>query len=242
MSKSFTKCDGRRQYREIIESKASFWEVLESSNREIVANYITFAASNYCRGQDTTERQTPRATESGRNYKAGRRKINQRQLRGSRSKHILGNTKSLGSSTLRDFHWGAAHFPSQSPLYRWDLDGAGHISRLCPANCTQETECQWHVHWGAAPLGAVPQCQPRTSRRECEVHCCTTDRASPLQLHQLIRSWLAEVRRLSPHLTAHQSIHGTTTLQPIHHCSRSSSPPAALATIQQPEWAPEHNS
>ena len=124
-----------------LESKASFWEVLESSNSEIVANYITFAASNYCRGQDTTERQTPRATESGRNYKAGRRKINQRQLRGSRSKHILGNTKSLGSSTLRDFHWGAAHFPSQSPLYRWDLDGAGHISRLCPANCTQETEC-----------------------------------------------------------------------------------------------------
>ena len=106
-----------------LESKASFWEVLESSNSEIVANYITFAASNYCRGQDTTERQTPRATESGRNYKAGRRKINQRQLRGSRSKHILGNTKSLGSSTLRDFHWGAAHFPSQSPLYRWDLDG-----------------------------------------------------------------------------------------------------------------------
>ena len=35
--------------------------------------------------------------------------------------------------------------------------------------------------------------------------------------------------------TAHQSIHVTTTMQPIHHCSQSGSPPAALATIQQPE-------
>ena len=96
----------------------AFERFLESSNSERVTNYITFADSNHCRGQDTTERQTPRATESGRNYKAGRRKINQRKPRGSRSKHIRGNTKSLGSSTLKDFHCGAAHFPSQSPLYR----------------------------------------------------------------------------------------------------------------------------
>ena len=47
-------------------------------------------------------------------------------------------------------------------------------------------KCQWHLHWGAAPLGAVPQCQPRTSRRECEVHCCTTDRASPLPTNRTI--------------------------------------------------------
>ena len=45
-----------------------------------------------------------------------RRKIDHRQPRGSETGHMRGNTKSLGYSELVGFHWGAAHFPAQSPF------------------------------------------------------------------------------------------------------------------------------
>ena len=51
-----------------------------------------------------------------KNCTAERRKTNHRQSGRSKSGHMRGNTKSLGSSELGRPHWGAAHFPAQSPF------------------------------------------------------------------------------------------------------------------------------
>ena len=69
----------------------------------------------------TTGIETPldNSNSSNRERKdctAERRKINLGQPRGSESRHMRGNTKSLRSSGLGGFHLGAAHFPAQSPF------------------------------------------------------------------------------------------------------------------------------
>ena len=56
------------------------------------------------------------SNREGKNCTSERRKIDLGQPRGTKSGHMHGNTKSLRSSELVGVHWGAAHFPAQSPF------------------------------------------------------------------------------------------------------------------------------
>ena len=113
---------------------------------------------------------------------AERRKINLGQPRGSESRHMRGNTKSLRSSEFCGYHWGAAHFPARSPFIGEIRMGQVIFHTFAQLTTHRRLKSQWH-NWNAAPWGAVSQRQPRTWRRECEVHCCTTDLARTMQRH-----------------------------------------------------------
>ena len=75
---------------------------------------------------------------------AERRKINLGQPRGSESRHMRGNTKSLRSSEFFGFHWGAAHFPARSPFIGEIRMGQVIFHTFAQLTAHRRLNCQWH--------------------------------------------------------------------------------------------------
>ena len=147
---------------------------------------------------------------------------------------MRGNTKSLGSSELGGSHWGAAHFPSQSPLYRWDQEGAGHISYLCPL----ATQRGWNANGtSASPPGgggvrcnAAPQIFPaqcsltRSSDydwQRCKASAHTQPCTNPPTLPQTCSPSTPEAEATAPQLCSAPHSNRNEHLDIVHKCKAS---------------------
>ena len=120
-------------------------------------NFITCALP-ITAGNKTQRRSSNTSSREWRDCMLERREINQRQSMESRSVHMHLATQNHLASWIEQLSLRCNALSFTITVYRWDQDGAGHISHLLPTNNTLRQKSQWHFRLspGGGVCGALP--------------------------------------------------------------------------------------